>query len=649
MPLNSWLKLILPLLVAVFIGVGGGSLYSKLINLPEIKCLANFAPIESSFVLSSDEKILAELFIERRSFVPHYKIPDSVKEAFIAIEDHRFFSHPGIDIVGISRALYRSIRAQRIVEGGSTITQQLARTLFLTPERTLSRKIKEAIIAIQLEKRYTKEEILGMYLNQIYFGTRAYGIEAAAYVYFGKSVNELSLAEAAMLAALPRAPNLYSPFRNPERALQRRQLVLMRMLDNGFISREEYEQAMVEPLPVRPNHRQFNAPFFVEFLKQQLEAKHGEKVYTAGLKIHSTLSYRMQRIAEEAIRNGVNAIEGRARSGVQAALIAIDPRNGHIKAMVGGTDFWETQFNRATMALRQPGSAFKPFVYLAAFKDGWSEGDKIFDGPFVCWAALKDGLPESDEMLNSLLFYLPTPGGGILSSIPKEAVHREDVFFYGTEPNTIWSPQNFGSRYHGYVSLRKAHAMSLNTATVRLAYNVGLDNIIKTAKRSGIKSRIHPYPSLVLGASCVTLLELTLAYGVFATGNRVKPIAYKKVIDREGILLERNLPSSKKVLGTETIDKMRDLLRTAVTEGTARRAQELDRDVFGKTGSTNDFADAWFIGFDDELVVGVWVGRDLRKSIGHRETGARAALPIWVEFMKNIKADDSISAEDGKI
>lgn len=587
-----WSKLLLIVLLSAIVGAFGGFLYWNLSDLPEVRTLEGYTPYESSFVYSADGKVLAELYLERRNFIPHYNIPDRIKKAFIAIEDQRFYSHPGVDLIGILRALYKDIVAQSIVEGGSTITQQLAKMLFLKPEKSISRKIKEAIISIQIEKRYTKDEILGMYLNQAYFGTRAYGIEAAAQTYFGKSVNELSLAEAALLAGLQKAPTMYSPFRHPDKALMRRQLVLKKMLENRFISREEYERANAEPLPIKPFYRKYEAPYFVELLRQHLEAKYGNSIYTSGMRIYSTIDYSMQKIAEEAVMNGINAIEKRVKKGIQAALIAIDPRNGHIKAMVGGTDFWETQFNRATMALRQPGSAFKPFVYVAALENGMSESDEILDEP---------------------------------------------VIFPGGKPNTVWSPKNYDGEYRGYVPLKTAIALSLNAATVRLAHNIGINNIIEIAKKCGIKSTLHPYLPLALGASDVTLMELTSAYGVFATGNRVEPITYEKITNREGIVLEETFPYSENVLAPEITDRMKTLLRAVVEMGTATKAREIKRTVYGKTGTTNAFSDAWFIGFDDRLVVGVWVGRDNHKPIGQKETGAKAALPIWIEFMEKIQ------------
>jgi penicillin-binding protein 1A len=587
-----WSKLLLISIVSIIIGIFGGFAYWGLSDLPEIKTLETYTPIESSFVYSSDGRVLAELYVERRNYIPHYNIPDRIKKAFVAIEDQRFYSHPGVDIIGILRALYKDIMAQSIVEGGSTITQQLTKMLFLKPEKSLGRKFKEAVLSAQIEKRYTKDEILGMYLNQAYFGARAYGIEAASQTYFGKSVYDLSLGEAAMLAGLTKAPSQYSPFRNPDKASLRRQIVLRQMLTLGFISREEYERANAEPLPFRPYYRKYEAPYFVEYLRQQIESRYGDKIYTSGLRIRSTIDYSLQKLAEEAVVNGIKTIEKRARPPIQAALIAIDPRTGHIKAMVGGTDFWETQFNRATQALRQPGSAFKPFVYAAAIEEGMGIDDEILDEP---------------------------------------------VMFPGSKPNTVWSPKNYDGEYRGYVTLKKAIALSLNAATVRLAYDTGIENIIDLAKRCGIKSNLQPYLPIALGASDVTPLELTAAYAVFATGKKTDPITYETITNRDGVILEEKFPYSEEVFSQELTDEIKALLRAVVEMGTATKARELKRAVYGKTGTTNDFSDAWFLGFDDKLVVGVWVGRDNHKPIGPKAAGAQTALPIWLEFMKNIQ------------
>jgi len=579
------------IILSALIGALGSFTYWVLSDLPKIKRLEEYTPIESSRVYSSDGKVIAELYIERRTFVPYYQIPEQVKKAFISVEDVRFYYHPGVDLIGIVRAMWSDIRAGGIVEGGSTITQQLARMLFLQPERSVKRKLKEAALSILIEKQYTKDEILGLYLNQAYFGTRAYGIEAASQTYFGKSVNELTIGEAALLASLPKAPSLFSPFKNPERARERRSVVLKKMLNHKFITEEEFDKAMNETLPKIPHMRKYEAPYLIEFMRQKLEQKYGHEIYTSGYKIYSTLDYRMQKIAEEAVSKGVEAIEQRVEPGIQASLIAIELQTGHVRAMVGGLDFWRNQYNRATQAKRQPGSAFKPFVYLTAFENGMLSQDKIIDSP---------------------------------------------ISFRGTQRGKVWSPKNYDGKYYGPVTLKKALAKSLNSATVRLASRLGMANVIETARKLGIKGDLQPYLPTALGASDVTLMELVSAYSTFATGRNIEPLTYEKILNRDGVVIEETRPKTEEVINTSAIEEMRIALDAVIQEGTARKAREIGRPVYGKTGTTNDYTDAWFIGFDDSLAVGVWVGRDDHTPIGPGETGARAALPIWIEFMKTV-------------
>ncbi|MBI1810982.1 MAG: transglycosylase domain-containing protein, partial [Nitrospirae bacterium] len=336
-------------LLSVFSAAAGiiiGSIYWMLSELPQIKALEAYKPIESSHVYSSEGELLAELYLERRTFIPHYKIPEHVKKAFVSIEDIRFYKHHGVDVTGIMRALYYDVKAGSIVQGGSTITQQLAKMLFLKPDRSIKRKIREAVISIQIEKRYTKDEILGLYLNQAYFGTRAYGIEAASQTYFGKSTGELNIAEAALLASLPKAPSLYSPFKKPDKAKERRRKVLKEMLKNKFITEAQFKEADEFPLPVTPNFRKYNAPYFIEAIRQELENKYGDELYISGYRIYTTLSAGLQKAAEDAVKKGLSSIGKRAGPGVEAALVAIDIKTGHVKAMVGGSDFWKNQFNR---------------------------------------------------------------------------------------------------------------------------------------------------------------------------------------------------------------------------------------------------------------------------------------------------------------
>jgi penicillin-binding protein 1A len=582
------------IILAVFsalIGFMGGLIYWTISDLPNIKLLQEYAPLESSRVYSSDGKVIAELYLERRTFIPYYQIPNHVRKAFISVEDIRFYNHPGVDFIGILRALWHDVKAGGIVEGGSTITQQLARMLFLKPDKSIKRKIKEAALSIRIEKRYTKDEILGMYLNQAYFGTRAYGIEAASHTYFDKSTKALNIAEAALLASMPKAPSVYSPFRNPEKAKERRKTVLQQMLNHKFITKAQYEEAERALLPSTPHFRKYDAPYFIENLRQNLEAKYGNDLYISGYKIHSTLNFRMQQIAEEAVARGIASVEKRGKPGVEAALIAIDLRTGHVRAMVGGSDFWKNQFNRATQALRQPGSAFKPFVYIAAIENGMTSEDRINDSP---------------------------------------------ISFRGAKPGKRWNPRNYDNKYYGSVSLKTALAKSLNCATIRLAADLRVATVIEMAKRLGITSVLQPYLPLAIGASDVTLMDIVSAYSTFSSGYKPKPIFYERILNRDGIVIEETVPILEELLSEEDVQEMKILLKAVVEEGTAMKAKELNRPVYGKTGTTNDFTDAWFIGFDDRIALGVWVGRDDHTPIGPKETGARAALPIWIDFMKKV-------------
>ena len=544
-------------------------------------------------VHSADKGDLAEFYKERRYFVPSQDIPARVKEAFLAAEDQRFYSHHGFDLRGIMRAFSRNISASSVVEGGSTITQQLAKMLIKNSERSFSRKLHEMIIAIKLEWKYSKEEILGTYLNLAYFGERVYGIEAAARTYFNKSVKDISISETALLAGILKAPSAYSPLKNPALARERMKTVLNEMLALNFISRAEYSEALSVPLPKSAHYqRKYNAPYFIDFMRLQLSAKYGEAVYQDGFQVFSTIDTTMQALAEKAVKDGVRQVELRTRPGVQAALVAMDISTGEIKAMVGGTDYSASQFNRATMALRQPGSAFKPFVYAAAFQKGMSYNDSILDGPL------------------SIL-----------------------------DPDTgrMWSPRNSEGEYHGDVSLKTAFALSLNAATVRLAQKIGFESVREMAQQCGITTNLNTHPSIALGSFEVTLLELTAAYVVIATGKKNAPLAYTLIRDKKGAVVERFRLSPKEVLSRDIVDKMRVLLRATIESGIAGMARAVPRSVYGKTGTTNDNSDAWFVGFDDRLAVGVWVGRDDHTPLGIEETGSETALPIWTDFMKKVK------------
>ncbi|HXY55960.1 MAG TPA: PBP1A family penicillin-binding protein [Nitrospirota bacterium] len=593
-------------LTAVLIGGAAGFLAFSVWDLPEVHTLEEFKPSITSRVYSDDNKLLAEFFLENRTPVSLTDVPPLLINALIATEDTRFYSHHGIDPRGIVRAFMRNIRAHKVLEGGSTLTQQLAKVLFLTPERSYTRKLKEMALALRIEQRYTKQEILSLYLNQIYFGSGAYGVESAAQVYFGKSVKELGLSECALLAGLPRSPKYYSPFKTPENARGRRAYVLNRMVAMGIITEAQANDTKKAPLPSQPIVKVGGpAPYFVEYIRQKVEERFGASIlYSGGLNIYTSINVDLQKNAEQAVKEGLAKIEARHRktgasSPLQAALIATEPSTGHILAMVGGRDFSESQFNRVWQALRQPGSAFKPIIFAAALERGFGATDILDDAPLTI---------KMDRKKN-------------------------------------WSPENFTHTYQGFVTLRKALAQSLNIPTVKLLEKIGVDEAIQYAKRFGIRSPLTHYLSLALGSSDVTLFELTSAYAVFANhGMRLGPVSILMITDSSGRVLYTNDALPTQVIKPETAYLITNLLRGAIEQGTGWKARELGRPAAGKTGTTNDYRDSWFMGYTPNLLAGVWVGYDDHRSIGPKETGARAALPIWLAFMK--KAHGEREAED---
>lgn len=584
--------------VIILAGVTAGLFVSRFTQLPEVERLEEYHPSEVSRIYSDDGTLIDEVFIERREVVPFDQIPEHVKKAIIAVEDSRFYSHHGIDFRGIARATIKNISAGRVVQGGSTITQQLSKVLFFSPEKTLIRKIKEAIVTLQIEKRYTKDQILGLYLNQIYLGTGCYGIGTAAKRYFGKQASDITLSEGALLAALPKSPGRYSPLSNPDVALKRRNHVLERMLREGFIGQEIADQAKAVPIltdAYEPLSK--TAPYFVQEVVLNLEARLGKNtLYNGGLSIHTTLNLAMQKSAQKSLKQGLSAIMERhprlPLSQLQGALVALDPGNGQIKAWVGGYDFSMSQFNRVVQAKRQPGSSFKPVLYAAALERGYSPSDILMDTP---------------------------------------------ITFADPNTGTTWEPQNFGRTFSGPVTVRHALENSMNVPTVRLLQEVGIQNCLTMAKRLGIREPLKPYLSLSLGTSEVTLLELTAAYATFAAqGIYSDPILITRVYDRNGRILEEHKPNQRIALEEAIAFQMTYLLEGVVQSGTGRIARSLNRPLAAKTGTTDDYSDAWFIGFSPELAAGVWVGYDDRIPIGPGETGGRAAGPIWVSFMDQV-------------
>lgn len=564
-------------------------------DLPNLEKLDLFRSGEPALLYADDGTPFAPLTPEYRIFVPFHQIPKSLKDAVIAIEDARFYEHGPVDLKGMARAALKNLAAFKIKEGGSTITQQLAKTLFLTPERTLGRKLRELKFASELEARYSKDKILEMYLNVVYFGHGAYGIEAAARTYFSKKASELTLEEAALLAGLIRSPARYSPLLHPKQAKERRNVVLKRMAELRLISRSQAKAASRTPLKINPFFPTKGiAPSFVDDLRQELEGRYSpEMLKRGGLKIYTTLSLPMQKAAALALKAGLKRIErGKSSPPLEGALFALDPRTGEIKAMVGGADYGRSQFNRAVQMRRQPGSAFKPFVYAVALEQGFTPADLLLDEP----VSYPIGLGRRDAP---------------------------------------WAPENFDRTFRGPVTLRHALEESINVPTVRLIEAVGVDPVIELARRMGIRSELRREYALALGVSELTLFELVSAYGAFANqGMRAAPFAIRKVIGPHGETLEERAPVATRVLREEVAYTITSILQGAVERGTAKQARALERPVAAKTGTSQDAHDLWFIGYTPSLVAGLWIGYDVPQSLGSHESAGRLAAPIWVDFMR---------------
>ncbi len=585
-------------LAGALCGVIAGVTIALLHDLPQIRKLETFQPSATTRIFSSDGVVLAELFAQRRDPVKLDAVPSYLKAALLATEDQHFYSHGGFDIKGIARAIFNDIRAGRFVEGASTITQQLAKTLFLTPRKTLLRKLKEAVLAFQLERRYTKDAILTLYLNQIYFGSGAYGVEAAAQRFFSKPVKALNLSECALLAGMPQAPSRYSPLVNKSLALKRRNTVLRRMLNTGAITKDLYHATVKHPLELNPAEREtVQAPYFIDHIKPMLEKEIGaERLYKGGLTISTTLVHEEQQAAERAVANGLDAIEARRKKDsensapAQAALIALDVRTGGIRALVGGREYQQNAFNRATQAERQPGSAFKPIVYALAIERGFSQNTLLTDAPVAYTIAGR---------------------------------------------SQKWKPRNYSGDYKGAITLRQALSISQNIPAVRLAERLGLSPIVRFAHQLGIRSDLRPYLALALGASEVSLIDLTAAYAVFANqGQWIRPYGVTDMHDRDNRPIWRIKAEKRAVMSRAGAAVVTDMLQAVIQEGAGRKARVIERPLAGKTGTTNDHKDALFVGFSPSLAVGVWVGRDDFSPLGKGETGSKAALPIWIEFMQ---------------
>ncbi len=576
--------------IVMVTGAGLGFLTASIHTAPGLS--GDFRPAASSQIFDVNGKLLTTIHsVENRIPVKLSKIPKDLQSAFLAAEDIRFYQHSGIDIRAIARAALSNILVRGVSEGGSTITQQLAKNALLTQERTLKRKIQEAVLALQIERQYSKQEIFELYLNQIYFGAGAYGVQAASQVYFGKDVEDLTLGECAMLAGIPKSPNYYSPLNNMKAAKERQSIVLEQMVKYKFIDRAAADKTAKEEikLAAKTTGPTGSASYFIDYVTQILLDKYGaDAVYKDGLKIYTTLDIEMQKAAETAMKRLPTTREDKGIKQPQGALVCIDHQTGYIKAMVGGRG--GDQFNRAVLAERQPGSAFKPFVYLAAIENGLTVATVVDDKKI-------------------------TYAGG-------------------------WTPLNYDHKFRGPIPLRTALELSINGVAVQLAQQIGPDKILQLAQQMGISTLVMHGPvndrnlAMSLGGLTrgVTPLEIASAYGVVANqGVRMEPIAIIKVVGRNGQVLEENKPKGKAVINERSAYILTDMMKGVLVKGTGTGAN-IGRPAGGKTGTTNDYNDAWFVGFTPDLVTAVWMGDDNNNDLGGI-TGGTLPATIWRDFM----------------
>lgn len=702
-------RLLILIILILILGSIVGAYLALAQGVPAISELKKNRNIEGTKVYADDNTLVGEFKIDKGIYVTYNKFPSHLINAVIAVEDSRFWSHKGLDYIGIARALIIDIMHVSAKQGGSTITQQLAKIMFLSPEKTIKRKVKEAHLAIKLEKELTKKEILELYLNKVYFGHGAYGIEMACRLYFGKSVTQINLPEAALLVGLIKAPNAFSPYKNLVKARERQEVVLLRMEDEGYITttqRTEYKKHSIVLSSLRLEKEANN--YYLEHIRQQIEQKYGEDmVYKKGLRVYTTLNRKAQIAAQIALQEGLREIDKRkgwrgpvafkeikseeqglekrssfaaskgdistgtviavtaneaavktrgiigklmlqdalwasnaldVKTGrvktiknlkltdilkkgdviyvrvktsdrnnitfsleqdpeVEGAVVAIEPETGYIRALIGGFSYSKSDYNRALSAKRQPGSAFKPIVYAAALQNGFTPESIVTDEPVTYrWA--------------------------------------------GQE----WSPENYDRKYYGPTTLREALAYSRNIVTVKLVDAIGIDTVKSFAQKAGIDSNMPRELSIALGSMSVSPIELTAAYSAFAnSGMKYKPIAIKYITDSKGAVLEENMPKGDEVVSPEIASQITSMLKDVIVYGTGMRAN-IGRTAAGKTGTTNDYKDAWFIGYTPQLTAGVWVGYDdMRRSLGQLEVGGRAAAPIWANFMKNALSDMPIN------
>ena len=573
-------------------------------DLPDVRVLKGYVPVETTYIYDINGGLIARLHGDvNREVVTLDRISPHLKRSVLAMEDAYFYTHKGIDPSGIGRAILANFNAGGTVEGGSTLTQQLVKNLFLSNERSLNRKVVEAVLAMRVEQVFTKEQILEMYLNQVFWGKNTNGAETASQNYFGKSAADLTLGEAAMLAGTIQAPSVFNPVDNYSESKKRQGLVLDRLLELGWATQAEVKAAKAQKITIRKQGISYEAsrvPYVSQAVTAELEEKFGrDVVLQGGLRVQTTIDLKMQRIAEEVAAEGHKDLVDRGAYADQLSLVAVDPRTGFVKALVGGVgDFDKNQFNRAVLARRQLGSSFKPFVYYLAFASGnYTPDSTIDDSPMT--------IPDGDEP---------------------------------------YIPRNYDNKFSGAMSIRQAIAVSRNIPALRLGIEFGNDNVVALCRKLGINSPILPVVSLPLGAADVTPMEVAGAYAVFASGGyKSKTTLIARVTDRNGNLVLDNTPKPELILDPIAVSYLTDALRSVVTNGTATEAQMSDgRPVAGKTGTTSDFRDAWFVGYVPQLAVAIWIGNDDYSPMANGVTGGVYVVPIWRKFMERALAGQPI-------
>jgi len=631
------------LLLLLIVAVDAYVLRRLLAGLPDIHALEEYTPSLTSRVFDCKGNVVAEFSIEKRALLSLANIPVDLQNAVIAIEDDRFFKHWGISPRGILRSAFANLLAGRVRQGGSTITMQLSRQIFLTRQRKFVRKIREILLAIQIERNFSKAEILQFYLNQVYFGEGAYGVQSAARNYFGKEVGELSLADCALLAGIIQAPRGNSPFLHLEQAHRRRAAVLNRMFEEGMITKPEQEAALREPIPLsKPIGQETQAPYFVEHVRKRLEQHYGyNALWRGGLKIYTTLDLDQQKIVEGVMEKGLSSFDESARkewerklkdatpvldaapevstsppTKIQGAFVLMDVKTGAIRAMVGGRD---SMFNRAVQARRQPGSTFKPFVWAAALDSGMTAASLVEDTP--------------------LAYYYDGRDWRLLEGATDQySINLATQPFSQSTDFKIWVPNNFDGKFLGTITLRKALALSRNIASINLITHVGPPLVVEIAHKVGIHSDLEAVPALGLGASAVSPLEMVNAFGTFANGGITElPYTVERVEDASGKQLEGHVPSEHESMSPELAYLVTNLLKGVVQNGTGSHARRLGRPLAGKTGTSNDNRDLWFIGYTPDLVAGAWMGYDDFASLGRKDwTGGSTVVPWWTDIMEQI-------------